>query len=109
MTNSKSAKKSSKPRFEHRTALALTSHKIIKPENGQSVPVLEYKITAENALPGKECGAAILAQTKTGLAWSALPSYFPVHGHEVTITQYTVPTGLYLVPQTSLYFAINCF
>ncbi len=83
---------------------------VIKPLSHKNVPILKYVITDAKGLPGKNCGAAILASGKKGLAWSALPSQFPIKGKTVTITQYTVPQGLELPPKgTGLYFAINCF
>jgi hypothetical protein len=82
----------------------------IKPVFHKNVPVIKYVVTDSKGLPGKKCGAAILEQGKQGLAWSALPSSFPVKGKTVTITQYTVPQGLVLPPKgTGLYFAVNCF
>lgn len=82
----------------------------IEPRTHQNVPIIKYVITDAKGFPGKKCGAAILAQTKKGLAWSSLPNSFQVKGKTVTITQYTVPTGLVLPPKGSgLYFAVNCF
>ena len=68
-------------------------------------------VTDSKGLPGKNCGAALLGEQKGGkLGWNPLPDTFPVKGDSVTITQYTVPSGLVLPPKgTGLYFAINCF
>lgn len=82
----------------------------IKPVRHNNVPIIKYVVTDAKGFPGKTCGAAILGQGKNGLSWSALPSTFQVKGKTVTITQYTVPTGLVLPAKGSgLYFAINCF
>jgi hypothetical protein len=87
------------------------STQTIKPVAHKGVPILKYIVSDSKGLPGKSCGAALLGEEKGGkLGWNPLPDTFPVKGDSVTITQYTVPSGLVLPPKgTGLYFAINCF
>jgi hypothetical protein len=87
------------------------STQVIKPLEHKNVPVIKYVITDQKGFPGNHCGAAFLSKQRNGtFAWTSLPGAQPVKGKTVTITQYTVPSGLTLPPKcTGLYFAINCF
>jgi len=83
----------------------------IKPVTQKNKPILQYVITDSKGLPGTSCGAAVLTSGQKGsLLWTALPGGpFKAKGKTVTITQYDVPRGFELPPQTPLYFAVNCF
>jgi hypothetical protein len=86
------------------------STQIIKPVPVHGKPVLQYVISSTNDLPGKTCGAAVLAQQKNGqLKWTSLPATGQVKGKSVTISQYEVPQGFELPPKSPLYFAVNCY
>jgi hypothetical protein len=86
------------------------STQTIKPISVKDKPVLQYVITDSKALPGKQCGAAVLAEGKNGkLEWTSLPAMGDVKGKSVTISQYTVPSGFELAPKSPLYFAVNCY
>ncbi len=82
----------------------------IKPVTGKK-PILQYIITEAKKFPGTKCAAAVLTTGEKGsLEWATLPGGpFQVKGKTVTITQYSVPRGFELPPQTPLYFAVNCF
>lgn len=83
---------------------------VIKPIPVHGKPVLQYVITDSKGLPGKVCGAAVLAaQQHGGLKWTALPATGNVKGNSVTISQYEVPQGFELPPKTPLYFGVNCY
>lgn len=87
------------------------STETITPKSHPNVPVIKYVITDSKGFPGNTCGAALLEKQRNGAyAWTTLPGQQGVKGKTVTITQYTVPSGLELPPKgTGLYFAINCF
>lgn len=86
------------------------SKQVIKPIAVKGKPILQYVITDSKGLPGKTCGAAVLTEGQKGsLQWTALPGTFNAKGNTVTITQYNVPSGFELPPQTPLYFGVNCF
>jgi len=92
-------------------AVAINQSKnVIKPIAQQGKPVLQYVITDTKGIPGKQCGAAVLAQGAHGsLVWKPLPIQAQVKGKTVTITQYEVPRGFELPPKTPLYFGVNCY
>jgi hypothetical protein len=86
------------------------SKQTIKPIAEKGKPILQYVITDSKGLPGKSCGAAVLVQgAKGSFLWESLPTQAKVSGNTVTISQYTVPHGFDLPPQTPLYFGVNCF
>jgi hypothetical protein len=83
---------------------------VIKPISVKGKPVLQYIITDAKGIPGKTCGAAVLAAQRDGqLKWTSIPATGTVKGKSVTISQYEVPSGFELPPKTPLYFAVNCF
>jgi hypothetical protein len=86
------------------------STQVIKPIPVRGKPVLQYVITDSHGLPGKTCGAAVLAEQRNHtLKWTALPATGQVKGKSVTISQYEVPQGFELPPKAPLYFGVNCF
>jgi hypothetical protein len=83
---------------------------VIKPIPEAGKAVLQYQITDAKPIPGKMCGAAVLAKQRNGqLKWTSIPATGNVKGKTVTISQYEVPAGFELPPKTPLYFAVNCF
>jgi hypothetical protein len=83
---------------------------VIKPISVKGKPVLQYVITDAKGIPGKQCGAAVLAKQRNGqLKWTSIPATGTVKGKSVTISQYEVPSGFELPPKAPLYFAVNCF
>jgi hypothetical protein len=83
---------------------------VIKPVPEKNKPILQYVITDTKGLPGKTCGVALLAQSRTGkFTWTSFPGSFTAKGNTVTITQYNVPQGFEIPPKTPLYFGVNCY
>jgi hypothetical protein len=86
------------------------SDQVIKPVAEKGKPILQYVITDSKGLPGKTCGVALLAESRTGkYVWTSFPGQFTAKGDTVTITQYNVPNGFEIPPKTPLYFGVNCF
>ncbi len=86
------------------------STQTIKPVAKKGVPVLQYVITDSKGLPGKTCGVALLAESRSDkFIWTSFPGSFTAKGDTVTITQYEVPKGFEIPPKTPLYFAVNCY
>lgn len=82
----------------------------IKPIIQQGHPVLQYVITDNKGIPGKQCGAAVLTSNgHGGVIWKALNVQAQVKGKTVTISQFVVPRGFALYPKTPLYLGVNCF
>jgi hypothetical protein len=81
----------------------------ILPKPAKGKPILQYVITDDKGLPGKQCSAAVLTNNRGKLTWTGLPIQAPVKGKTVTLTQYSAPKGVQLGPKTPLYFAANCY
>jgi hypothetical protein len=86
------------------------SSQTIKPITVKGKTVLQYVVTDSKWLPGNQCSAALLGQTKQGLKWTSFPGNGNVKGKSVTISVYEAPSGFELPPAGDpLYFAFNCF
>jgi hypothetical protein len=73
-------------------------------------PVLQFTITnAKGFGSANICGAAALNFKDGKPMWEAFPVSSKVKRKTVTITKYTVATGVELPPKIPLYFAVNCY